>query len=144
MTSILRVLLGAAGCALVVVGLVNLAVTDLSELVSIALWLGGGVAAHDAVFAPLVLVAGGVGARFLPPWARAPVAAGLVVLVTVTLMAVPVLGRFGAKPDDPWLLDRPYGALWLAFAGVVAVCVVLASTRSRHRLQQRRAGRTNR
>ena len=73
--------------------------------------------------------------RRLRTWSRAPVVAGLVVLVSVTLTAVPVLGRFGAKPDDPGLLNRPYGVLWLVFALAVTVVVVVAC------LLRRRAGR---
>ena len=40
---------------------------------------------------------------------RAPAVAGLVVLGSVTLLAIPVLGRFGARADNPTLLDRHYG-----------------------------------
>ena len=71
----------------------------------------------------------------LPAHWRAPAIAGFVVLGSVTLMAVPVLGRFGAKADDPGLLNRPYGLLWLGFAAVVALCVVAAAlTRRRRRV----------
>jgi hypothetical protein len=122
-----RVLLGAAGVALVLVGLYHLLGTDLADLVSIAVFLAGGVLVHDLVVAPLVLVVGALLVPRLPVWSRAPVVAGLVVLVSVTLTAVPVLGRFGAKPDDPGLLGRPYGVLWLVFALAVAVVVAAAS-----------------
>ena len=63
-----------------------------------------------------------------------PVAAALVVLGATTLLAVPVLGRFGARPDNPTLLDRDYPAGWLALAGVVVLTTVVASlVRSRRR-----------
>ena len=45
-------------------------------------------------------------------------AGGLVVLGTVTLMAVPVLGGWGANADNPTILDRNYAAGWLVVAGV--------------------------
>ena len=57
---------------------------------------------------------------------RAAAAGGLLVLATVTLAAVPVLGRFGAKPDNPTLLDRPYLTGWLLIAGLVVLGTVLA------------------
>ena len=41
---------------------------------------------------------------------------GFVVLGSVTLLAMPVLGRFGARPDNPTLLDRDY-SVGLAGAG---------------------------
>ena len=67
-----------------------------------------------------------VGARVVPGGFRAPAAAGLVVLGTVTLLAVPVLGRFGARPDNPTLLDRHYTLGWLVLAAVVLLAVVVA------------------
>ncbi len=94
-----------------------------ADLVSTAIWLAGGVLLHDVVLAPLALLLGFVALRVLPgPW-RAAAVGGLVVLGSVTLLAIPVLGRFGAKPDNPTLLDRAYGPGWL----VVAACVVAGS-----------------
>ena len=52
---------------------------------------------------------------------------GLVVLGTTTLFAVPVLGRFGARTDNPTLLDRDYTAGWLVLAGIIAAAVVGAA-----------------
>jgi hypothetical protein len=130
-----RIGLGAAGVGLMLVGLYHLLGTTLPDLVSIAVFLAGGVLAHDLLVGPLVLAVGALLVPRLPTWSRAPVVAGLVVLVSVTLTAVPVLGRFGAKPDDPGLLNRPYGVLWLVFALAVTVVVVVAC------LLRRRAGR---
>ena len=56
------------------------------------------------------------------------------VLGSVTLLAVPVLGRFGARADNPTLLDRPYTAGWLLLAGLVLTSVVVATVvRARRR-----------
>jgi hypothetical protein len=44
----------------------------------------------------------------------------------VTLMAVPVLGRFGARPDNPTLLDRPYLGTWVALSVVTLAVVATA------------------
>jgi hypothetical protein len=105
---------------------------DADQLVNAAVWLASGVVLHDFVLAPLVLALVYGGARVAPPAARAPAAAALVVLGSVTLLAVPVLGRFGARADNPTLLDRDYRAGWLALAGVVLlVTVVAALVRSR-------------
>ena len=49
----------------------------------------------------------------LPRAARAPAVVGFVVLGSVTLLAVPVLGRFGARPDNATLLDRDYVVGWV-------------------------------
>ncbi|MGA8209414.1 MAG: hypothetical protein WB441_03910 [Nocardioidaceae bacterium] len=122
-----RGLLGATGIGLVLVGLQNLLGASLPDLVNIGLWLAGGVVLHDAVIAPGVVAVAVVVLPRLPSWSRAPAVAGLVVLLTVTLVALPVIGRFGAREDVPSLLNRPYGALWLGFAALVVAVVVIAS-----------------
>jgi hypothetical protein len=131
-----RLSLGATGVVLVLVGVWHLLGRGPADLVATVVWLAGGVVAHDAVIAPVVVLLGVALLPRLPAWSRGPAVAGFVVLLTVTLTAVPVLGRFGAKPDDPWLLPRPYGALWLGFALVVVAAVVGASV-----LRRRRTGK---
>jgi hypothetical protein len=132
----LRFSLGAVGVVLALVGVWHLLGNGFADLAATVAWLVGGVVAHDALIAPLVVLLGVGLLPRLPSWGRGPVVAGFVVLLTVTLTAVPVLGRFGAKPDDPWLLPRPYGALWLGFALVVVAAVVGASV-----LRRRRSGK---
>lgn len=94
------------------------------NLVATVPWLVAAVLLHDAVWAPLVLLVAAVGgARLSRAWAT-PVMVGAVVLVTVTVAALPMLGRFGARPDNPTLLDRPYLEGWLLFAAVVGLGVL--------------------
>ncbi len=95
--------------------------------------MGAGILAHDGLVAIVTLGLVAAGLYLLPSWARAPFAVGLVVLGTVTLMAIPAIGRFGARPDNPSLLDRSYGIGWLVFAGIVAVGVIAASAVTRRR-----------
>ena len=107
-----RVLLGTAGIVMVLVGayhLYDISTRGASRVVSIAVWTVGGVAVHDAVIAPLV------------------------VLGSVTLLAIPAFGRFGAREDVPSLLNRPYGVLWLGFAALVVAVVVAAALLRRRR-----------
>jgi hypothetical protein len=120
-----RLLLGASGIALMLVGGWHLVGTSLPDLVDIVVFLAGGVVAHDVVIAPVVILGALVVAR-LPPRSRPAVVVGLVVLLSVTLMAVPVIGRFGARADVPSLLNRPYALLWLVLALVVAASVTVA------------------
>ncbi|MEO5710116.1 MAG: hypothetical protein ABIQ59_09870 [Nocardioidaceae bacterium] len=131
-----RGLLGAGGIVLVLVGLYHLLGTDFSDLVNLVLWLAGGVVVHDAVIAPLVVLAAFVALPRLPSWSRAPAVAGFVVLLSVTLLAIPAITRFGARDDVPSLLNRPYGALWSVFAVLVLVVVVAASLLRRRRHPQ--------
>ncbi|MBC9733515.1 hypothetical protein [Nocardioides marmotae] len=132
---IARLLLGALGLALASYG-AWLLVGRESDLVDVATWLVTGVLVHDAVLVPVVLVLGLLASRWLPGPARAPAAVGLVVLGSLTLLAVPVLGRFGARADNPTLLDRDYTTGWAVLAGLVVAAVVVASLvrgRARHR-----------
>ena len=128
-----RLLLGALGVAVATYGGWLLLQEDLSDLVGTAGWLAGGVVLHDFVLVPLTLLLGLALVRLLPAGLRAPVAGGLVVLGTVTLMAVPVLGGWGANADNPTILDRNYPVGWLVVAGatmvVVALTIVLSAGR---------------
>jgi len=135
-----RLALGAVGVALIGVGAWQLVGTSLPDLVNIVVFLAAGVIGHDLVVAPLVVLAGALVVPLLPTRWRAPVVVGLVVLLTVTVTAVPVLGRFGAKPDDPGLLNRPYGMLWLMFALTVLVVVTATVLRRSGRARTGRSG----
>jgi hypothetical protein len=127
-----RLLLGGLG---VVVGAYGawllLSTQDRDQLVSAATWLVAGVVLHDGVLAPLVLLVLALGGRLLPAAYRAPAAVGLVVLGSLTLLAVPVLGAFGRQVHNPSLLDRHYWLGWLGVAGLVVLAVVAAGERRR-------------
>lgn len=128
----LRVALGAVGLAATTYGLMMLDDRGPENLRAVVTWLVAGVILHDAVLAPLTILVCAVGARVLPGRFRAPVAGGLLVVGSVTLLAVPVLGRFGARPDNPTLLDRDYTTGWLVMAGL-ALVTMLALARRRPR-----------
>jgi hypothetical protein len=124
-----RLLLGLVGVAAAAYGAWSLLHEDRdnwADLVDTGVWLGAGVVLHDFVVVPLTLAAGWLVTRLLPPGRRTPVAVGLVVLGTLSLLAVPVLGGWGANADNPTILDRDYVLGWLVVAGVTTV-VVLAT-----------------
>lgn len=135
-----RVLLGVVGAAGTGYGLWLLAQQPLERLVAIVVWAAGAVVAHDGLLAPLVVLAGVLAAGAAPSWLRVPLVRLLVVVGPLTLVAIPVLGRFGARPDNPSLLDRPY---WAGYLGIVAVALALTAADA---LRRRRdlAGRTPR
>ncbi len=95
------------------------------QLVSAGSWLVGGVVLHDFVLAPLVLVAVAAAGRLTPRPVRAPAAVLLVVVGSVTLLAVPVLGAFGRRADNPSLLDRDYWSGWFALVGLLVLLVAV-------------------
>lgn len=125
-----RLVLGAVGIAVAAYGGWLLwSRRDLADLFSALRWLVGGVLAHDLLLAPLVVLVAVVVGRLLPRVVHGPLAFGLVVLGTVTVMAVPVLGAWG-RQQDPYnqtLLDRDYTAGWLLLAGLVALGVLVGT-----------------
>jgi hypothetical protein len=129
-----RITLIAVGALVLAIGTKYLLDEDFRDLLDAVVWLGAGVIAHDAFLAPITLVLMVLSTRYLPGWLRGPAAAGFVVLATVTIAAIPVLGRFGARPDNPSLLDRDYVAGWFVFAGLVLSAVALAAVRRHARL----------
>lgn len=122
----MRPALGALGVSFVAYG-AWLVLARGHDLLDVAVWLAAGILVHDVVLAGATLALGALAGRWLPRPARAPAAVGLVVLGSVTLVAVPVLGRFGARADNPTLLDRDYTAGWLVLAGLTVLAVAGAA-----------------
>lgn len=104
----------------------------------VVVWLASGVLLHDGVLALVTVALGTLAARLVPAPARAPVVVGLVVLGSTTLLAVPVLGGFGARADNPTLLDRDYRAGWLALVAATTVVVAAAALVRSRRTRRRR------
>lgn len=125
--SVSRWLLLTAGLGGAAYGLLRLADLGLVNLRGTVVWLVAGVVLHDAVFAPVVIVAAVVGAKVLPRRALAPATVALVVLAPVTVLSAPELGRFGADPRNPTLLDRHYWLGWAALATLVVLAVLLGA-----------------
>jgi hypothetical protein len=95
-----RLLVGALGVAMGSFGALRFLQFDYEDIVDAVLWLAGGVVVHDAIVAPLTLLVTLIAGWLVPAPARARVLVGLVVLATVTVTAIPVLGRWGARPDN--------------------------------------------
>lgn len=117
----MRVVLGALGAAIGGFGLFLLLGLGAGNLVATGSWLVGGVLVHDGLVGPALVVSGLLLTRVVPVRRRGPMVVGAVVLGTVTATAIPVLGRFGAREDNPTLLDRDYLAGWVLFAGLVVL-----------------------
>jgi hypothetical protein len=96
-------------------------------------WLVVGVLLHDAVLAPLTVAVAWAALRVVKPDRLGPWAVGLVLLGPLTVLAVPVLGRYGARRDNLTLLDRPYWAGWTGVVVVVCVGIVVARFVQRRR-----------
>ncbi|MGW7358556.1 hypothetical protein ACWGI0_18475 [Streptomyces sp. NPDC054802] len=130
----MRTALGAAGLALMAVGL-YLLVTG-GQFKDVALWLAGAVVLHDLLVAPLVLAVGLLLA-LLP--ARGLLRGALVTAGCLTVIALPVLLAPGT-PHNPSVLPLDYPRNWLlTLAAVAAVtAAVLVGRRLRGRARERR------
>ncbi|KQU68882.1 hypothetical protein [Phycicoccus sp. Root101] len=126
-----RTVIGAVGLVLGLYGVVRLLGLGWGNLLATVPWLAGVVVVHDGLLAPVVVLVGVAAARVLPTWGRRAALLVLVVLGPLTLLAVPVLGRFGAKADNPTLLDRPYAAGWAAVVAVVLVAAAAVAVHDR-------------
>ena len=128
----MRGLLIATGIAMGLRGIWLMRDFRFDQLLSAAIWLAGGVVAHDGILAPFVVGAGVVLARITPAYARRPVTVGLILWGTVTFAVANVLSGQGGKPDNDTILDRPYVLTWLVltlvlFLGIAAYAGLLRS-----------------
>ncbi len=114
----LRWTAGAAGLVMIGVGVWSMRELDTDQLVSMLVWLAGGVVGHDLLLAPLTLGVLLLGARLLPVRARPAAVVGLIVWGAVTIATANVLLGVGGRPDNPTLLNRPYLGWWLVLTVV--------------------------
>jgi hypothetical protein len=116
--------LGVVGVAVGTYG-VWLLLERPEDLIAVSSWLAGGVVLHDALLAPLVLGVCLLGSRLLPTRFHVPAVLTLTIFGSLTLIAIPVLGGFGAKSDNPTLLDRNYLLGWLVLGALTLVGTLL-------------------
>ena len=115
----------AAGTAMVGWGLYGQVLGDDTKPARVAvLWVAAALA-NDLVLAPLVLVLGLVGRRVLPGRLRGSLQGGAFVAGVLVLLAVPALGRYGARSDNPSVLPRDYTSGLLVALAVVGGATVL-------------------
>lgn len=131
--TVLRGLVGLVGLVIAVTGIYKLSERGASSVIETAKWLIFGNLIHDAIVVPIALVLGALAVRFLPAWARLPVATGFVVLATTTLMAIPVLSGMGEDSTNPSLLPRDYVGGWLVLALLTVLAVAVGCWWQRRR-----------
>ena len=128
---VLRLLAGAAGLALMGVGVFLL--LDVQDLMGVLEWLGGAVVLHDVLIAPLVLL---VGLVLVRGGVRGPIRGALLVAGALTAVALPVLLRPGPRANST-VLPLDYPRNWLltlvAVATVTALLVAAKEVRSSRR-----------
>lgn len=92
-------------------------------ILRILVWALVGVVLHDVVFAPLCVALGFAGRRLIPGRWWPPIAVAAFCSVLLALLAIPVYGKLGMRPDNMTVLDRNYPlGLWISLA-IVWACV---------------------
>jgi hypothetical protein len=90
----------------------------------------GGLLVHDALLAPLIVVAWVLVVRVVPRRVRPAVQGGLIVSGVLVAIAIPVLRGSGRLANNPSLLpSEHYGSRLLAVLAVVWAVTALAALR---------------
>jgi hypothetical protein len=118
-----RLLLAAAGLALVALGVYGWLDAPAAELRGRLVFAAAVLVAHDFVVVPLVLTAGALLARFVPAPARTPVRAALVVGAAVSAIALPFVIGAGRIADNPSAFPQHYGRNLL----IILACIAAAA-----------------
>ena len=111
---------------------------ELNRIVNWGLYVGGAIALHDALLAPIAVAVGWLIARYAPASARPVLLSALVVSATVAIATAPVWLEKGRSryPDNTTILpDGSYpanlalvlGAVWLVAIAAIAWRVVRAA-----------------
>lgn len=121
--------MGAAGVAAMAWGAwgLLLAPHHPSHRLKVLIEVGAAAVIHDGLLAPLALAVAWLLVRVVGPRRSKPVLAGLGLLAAIALASIPVLGRFGAKADNPSALPRDYprGLLLIAVVTVVVTTLLV-------------------
>ncbi|WP_042367418.1 hypothetical protein [Streptacidiphilus neutrinimicus] len=119
-----------AGLALIGAGIIGYGIYGLlhdpyvRDPFDVLVWGVGGLVLHDAIWLPLVLLAGLVLSR--TALARHPLLrGGLVVAAALTAVGLPAVLRAGVDHGNPTLLPLPYLRNWLLLLAAVAIAVAV-------------------
>lgn len=117
--SVSRIGIGLVGTLIAVYG-VWLLVSRQSpdQLSNVAIWLIAGVVLHDALLSGLIIGLGAIGAR-LPRAVGAAAVTVLVVVGSITIVALPALVHAREPQANPTLLPRDYPLGWVIVALIV-------------------------
>jgi hypothetical protein len=123
----------AAGLAFIVAGARGLlhdrAATQPSDLMK---WLLGAGIVHDAVIAPIVVLAAWITGRAVPAPARTPIRLGLAATALLVVLTWPLVQGWGRRTANPSALPLDYGRNLIAtLVGLWAVVIVFAVVRLR-------------
>jgi hypothetical protein len=117
-----RMILAIGGIALGAFGIFRLATEiPLHNLLILAVWLVAALIIHDAVMEPSVIGVGWLLRRYIPDRERRYVQIALIMIVSVAVIAIPMIFLRGSQPTEKALLLRNYGVNLITIIGIIAV-----------------------
>jgi hypothetical protein len=122
-----RYLLYAAGSAMIGYGLWGQLYGDDTKPVRVAALVVVAALVHDLVLAPAVLLLAVVLRRLLPRWVGSRTQGAALIGFCLFLVAIPGLGRYGVREDNPSVLPRDYTEGLLLALAVVVLGTVLSA-----------------
>jgi hypothetical protein len=132
-----RIIFALAGLLLGAFGIFRL-LTEIppGSLIKLAIWLLAALIIHDVVISPAVVGTGWTLRRRVPDRGRRYLQAALIIIVVVTVIALPMIALRGTQPPVKALLLRDYAAnlalLISLIAAVTAVAYAVRVVRDRH------------
>ena len=116
-----RIILAAAGLLLVAFGVFRL-LTEIptGSLIRLGIWLLAALIIHDAVISPAVAGVGWTLRRHVPDRGRRYLQWALIMIVVVTVIALPMIFLRDSQPPVKALLLRDYAANRTLLIGLIA------------------------
>ena len=116
-----RTILAAAGLLLVAFGVFRL-LTEIptGSLIRLGIWLLAALIIHDAVISPAVAGVGWTLRRNVPDRGRRYLQWALIMIVVVTVIALPMIFLRGSQPPVKALLLRDYATNLALLVGLIA------------------------
>lgn len=133
-----RQLMAVGGIALIGVGLFNLLVIDLVDLLWLGCWLAIGLVLHDGFLAPATAAVSKLAADRWAAKGRGVLLLALVSIAGLSLIAAPMMIQRDSVAGNPTLLGRNYFVGWAVACLLVLLGVVLAEVIGRVRAQRRK------
>lgn len=128
-----RYLLYAVGAAMIGYGLWGELYGADTKPARVAVLVVAAALVHDLVLAPAVIVLAVLVRRLLPRWVHPRLQGATFVAFCLFLIAIPGLGRYGAREDNPSVLPRDYTEGLLLALAVVALGAVVSLVVRRRR-----------
>ncbi len=126
-----RYLLYAIGAAMIGYGVWGQLYGADTKPVRVAVLVLTAALVHDLVLAPVVMVLGMLLHRLMPHPIRPALQGAALVAFCLVLVAIPGLGRYGAREDNPSILPRNYTEGLLLALAVVALGAAVQLVRRR-------------